>query len=497
MDLLPDLALLELFSLLSAEERFSTLRLVCRRWKQVVEFQSQNDLVVYQNEHPFKCRWPSDNRQIDLLHTVGKRFFDFFLANGYCKQIKRLFLRQIDWNSIERKSLMKCLGQLEEISIDQTTSYYPIENGNWTLDLDGFSLPSLRVFSVKQRFAGSLEPKKANIYAPKLEKLIIWDLSFTAGRQEGLRISLSHPEQLRSLQCQQIDKETRAFKNLEQLTANYVRRDFDLSKHRKLKRLDLCLPRFEMLPWEDPSNYHETIEWLVEQKNELKLDHLEITNVGSRDHLPGYAYKRGSPETFSFVGYSDLDRLARNCTIDYLPWGIHFVPMFNHLESFPCLSRLSIDSVTLYEYHKPDPNIVIKFLVQIGGVQYLQISKCAFSGEFYDQLSTVPCISFLSVFGPLPITDFKFIYRAKFLHRIRLELERFALDSFWLAFKKAKITNFYILINGGTYERQIVFKRENTRIDLISYSSGDIPFNCLEEAFAIAKKRCDFPFQED
>lgn len=34
----------------------------------------------YGNEHLFKKRWSSDNRQIELRDTVGKPFFDFCLA---------------------------------------------------------------------------------------------------------------------------------------------------------------------------------------------------------------------------------------------------------------------------------------------------------------------------------------------------------------------------------------------------------------------------------
>lgn len=122
MDLLPDLALLEVFSFVCVKERFETLRLVCRRWRQAIEFQSQKDLVVYENEYPFKKRWPSDNRQIELLNTVRKPFFDFCLANGHCKAVKRLFLCRTDWTECKglMRRLMDCMCQLEELSIDQT-----------------------------------------------------------------------------------------------------------------------------------------------------------------------------------------------------------------------------------------------------------------------------------------------------------------------------------------------------------------------------------------
>ena len=101
MDLLPDLAILEVFSFVSVEKRFKILRLVCRRWRKIVDCQIQENLVVYETEYPFKHRWPSDSRPIQLQHVVGKLFFDFYLTNNRYKAIKRLLLSRIDWKDFE------------------------------------------------------------------------------------------------------------------------------------------------------------------------------------------------------------------------------------------------------------------------------------------------------------------------------------------------------------------------------------------------------------
>lgn len=178
MNLLPDLALLEVFSFVSVEERFKTLRLVCRRWRQVVEFQAQQDLIVYEDQHPFKNRWPSDNRRIDTLSVVGTSFFVFCLVNGYCKTIRRLFLSlRAQWAN---GKLVDCMCQLEEFSIDQPSSalrWAPYSRENVSLDLDRLIFPNLRVLSVKQEFKA-----KATIIAHRLEKLVLWEFSFTQAR---------------------------------------------------------------------------------------------------------------------------------------------------------------------------------------------------------------------------------------------------------------------------------------------------------------------------
>lgn len=495
MELLPDLVLLEVFSFLGVEERFATLRVVCRRWRQIGEFLTQNDLVVYGNEHPLKKRWPSNNRQLNLLDMVGNPFFDFCLLNGRCKAIKRLFFGQIDWNGFQRKGLMAellcCLCQLEELSIDQAKQmfYFPDVYEDWRFNLDGFNLPNLRVLSVKQYFRVT-----AKITAPRLEKLVIWDFHFVPfNPNETLKISISHPERLRSLQCQQIDEKTGAFSNLVQLSALYVKRDFDLSHMRKLKRLDLCL---SSAPLEARPNFHETIEGLIKQRSEMKLNDLEITNFGSKHNLTKQDFhtKNHMIKYLQFCDDDNLDRFVGNFTSDYLPWNILFYSSLRyHPEDFNKLarSRLNIDHVKVSENVQPDPNLLIKFMVQIGGVQLLTIDKCSFGAEFYDQLTTVPYIAIIVIYGRMPDTDFNFLNKISFLNGITLRVERFAINAFCLALKKSKIQRYLVWVVGIHKKRKIT-KEKNTRFNLWPKhpTARTTEFDCLEAAFAAAKKQC-------
>ena len=327
MDLAPDLVLLEVFSFVSVEKKFTTLRLVCKRWKQVVEFQIQRELVVYQREHPLKVRWPSDNRQINPLNAAAKPFFDFGLINNHYRSIKRLFLSQVAWTGFKPKGLLgklvKCICQLEELSIDQDVicpfkeELYGGKNQSWSPILNRLTLTDLKVLSVKQDFK-----RKISITAPRLEKLVIWDYDYSSNQTKGLMIALSHPEVLKSLQCQQIDQKMRAFPNLVQLSAQYVKPDFELSHHPKLKRLDLYISRPSL---ENPFNFHTTIERLLKQRAKLKLEHLEITNFGVKDAVINNPFNLGSSPGRFYLNVHDIGNLIENptdFTIDYLPWKI-------------------------------------------------------------------------------------------------------------------------------------------------------------------------------
>lgn len=495
MALLPDLVLLELFSFVSAEEKFGTLRLVCRRWRQVVEFQVQRDLVVYENVHPLKDRWPSDDRQIDLLDTVGQPFFEFCLANGHCKAIKRLFLCGIDLAGFERKGLMpkllECVCQLEELSVDQTKIAPDVAWGVFQrLNLNGLTLLNLKVLSVKQLFY-----MKPSIIAPKLKKLVLWDPCFDyLNRGKGLMISVSHPERLSSLQCQQIDKETRAFPNLLQLSARHVKRDFTLSPHRKLKKLDLCLYPRRRLDYS--SNFHVTTERLMEQRSELKLDDLEITNFGVKDEVTS-SWLGVNNEAATYLGLfdGDLDRLAKNFTIDYLPWRVWCGCSVNRHDLFGELARtrLNIEIVTVgSENEQLDPDLLIKFLVEIGGVKCLTFGRCSLPQEFFDQLPTVSYIGIFSMRNQQQVlTDFGFISSMRFLNQIELSTEKFAFDSFFGAFKRSKIKNLFISI-WRCYGRSYHLMLRNNRIRLWSrIKNWNCDFDNLDAALTVFKEKCD------
>lgn len=471
MDRLPDLALLEVFSFISVEERFKTLRMICKRWKQVVESQIQRDLVVYGGEYPLKQRWPSGNRRVDNQSIIRKSLFDLYLTNGYYKAIKRLFLCRIDYAGLERNGLMTklvdCMCQLEELSIDQTPYLLsPFDNqiDFENINLDGLTFPNLRVLSVKQKFRA-----KASITAPKLEIFVIWNGSFQ-GYKDPLKIVLSHPERLRYLQCPLVGQEIGVFSNLEHVSAQHAKLDFHLSNHQKLKQLDLCVCRvFERTEF----SIHETIEALMEQREQLKLDHLKITQFGTEDPVVDHRLSRCHFSSDDFCPYNGVRSFTKNFTIDYLPWSIglqwwDFIPTTEGFSEL-CRTRLNVERVKLFECDSPKSNLVIQFLVEVGGVKSLSLQNCSFDQQFFDQLTTVPYIAVLKITRFFNVTDFEFISGIRFLVELSLYVDpSFPLDSFFGVLEKCKIRKFELQIvaanRTGCSRRGPCLKIENNRI---------------------------------
>lgn len=391
-------------------------------------------------------------RELSCLETVNQPFFNFCLANDRHKWIKKLFLYLI--SSLKSAELMAklvdCLCQLEELSIDRShwTSYagYPDKN----LDLNGLAFPNLRVLSVKQ-----IIHWRINITAPRLEKLIVWNLkySFHNPRYISLMLDVSHPERLKYLQCDIIGAETRKFTNLEHLFAQHVRSDFSLSHFPKLRRLDLCLNvgtiRLE--------NVLETVGSLMQEKEQLKLDHLEITNFGVKD----VDLKNEIDSDLDFYNdrlrYSkhDIKQLVNhysNFTVDRLPWiGCvdYPVELQGHRHLASCCVRINIQVlyVNAENCYEPQPALLIKFLVEIGGTHCLNI-RCSLGQAFYDQLKRVPFIKEMNIRenGLLQI-DFDFISGIKFLTCIYLEHDRVPIDSLQKNLKRTKISSFLIRLN--------------------------------------------------
>lgn len=497
---LPDLILLEVFSLVSVRERYLTLRLVCHRWKQLAEHQlkAEGTLVVYEEEEdrPFHRRWLSDNRRLSCLEI--QPFFNLLLANCHYRWLKKLCLYRVDEANFERAGLMEkladCLSQLEELSIDRTQLIWPdIRYKN--INLQGLTFPNLRALSVKQKLDG-----KVSITAPRLEKLVVWAICYM-NVPKTLIIDVSHPERLKYLQCDSINVETRKFANLEHLICQNVRSDFDLSHFPKLRRLDLCLNLDSF--FDQP--FLPRIESLLKQKKQLKLDQLEITHFGVRDlDLKwGFVYSDIPFEKCRFLFHKrNIELLLgnySNFTVDQLPWlGLIYYPIelqcHKHLVS--CCSKINTQAVVVDQDHSkipPDPALLIRFLVDIGGVRSLTINNCSFRQEFYDQLKTVPFIGDLALAeGALLPTNFDFICDIKFLYRVDFlesDSNQIRVDSLQENLKKSKIRDFSIFTGFFGIFRSMKHNLKGFKHRIkVRINGRDIETDCIDTAFGFWKE---------
>lgn len=454
---LPDLVLLQVFSLFEINEQFGTLRLVSRKWKALVEFnlKTQRSLVVYEPYYPRKMRWPSDNRLFNRQEVSHRRLFCFLLASRGFTQIKKLCLYRIDRISIERDGLMPKLADLmcqtEELYIQMIDNYSKKEK---RLEMEKFdwNFANLRVLCVQQEFT-----EKVRITAPRLEKLIIWDMADRFGKtSRNLMLLLSHPEKLKYLEFPEISSEMQIFANLEQLVSLLVKPDFHLSAHPKLKRLDLCLytrlyshlDRFEPNP----------IDALFEQRANLKLYHLKITNFGIEEQTRPTILRRDWLEIIddisllTFAGKDSVKNYSQ-FAVDRLPW-MFCLRYPTRIQGHPHLSEWAskLNIKTLIVEHSNllktkfniNADLLIKFLVEIGGIDYLGLTNCSFGPEFYDQLNTVPYITkFWS--ERTPIHNFDFICGLRSTVKIHFEIfktEKFNIDSLCSNLKKSQIKRF-------------------------------------------------------
>ena len=495
---LPDLFLLEVFSLVNTEEGFRTLRLVCKRWKQLAEYQFKTvkSLIVYHENHPFHRRWPSDDRELSCLEMMKQPFFHFYLASDHYKSLKKLYLYQVTWARFEKAQLMtrleECMTQLEELSIDRSSLSpynYDIKKHR-NIDIHGLTFPNLRVLSAKQKLA-----EKISITAPNLEKLTVWDLYLSYSSQ-SLKIDVSHPEKLKYLEVDTIGPETKVFANVEHLVARRVNLDFHLSHYSKLRRLDLCINRDR---W-SPQPVYLSIENLLQQKEQLKLEHIQITNFGVKNLIPEHDIE-GELVTLKdrFLFYEfDMPQFLSNYSnfaVDRLPW-IGWVrysaSLQDHQHLASCCSKLNIQVLRVYSTGFPtDPALLIKFLIDIGGINCLVIGY-SFGQEFYDQLSSVPFIGVLTIVkkARLPI-NFDFICEIPLLYVIHLEHYRVPIYSLQKNLKKAKITEFSIgnrifefFPEGSGYTIFFSFRKVHFEDFKVLDVSHEINIDTLDEGFA-------------
>ena len=382
--------------------------------------------------------------------------------------------------------------QLEELSIDQTDNeMYPDDLRRNVANLDDLTLPNLKVLSVKQFFKA-----KISITAPRLEKLIVWDQYFMIEQpRQDLMIVLSHPERLKSLQCQRANLKAQQFPNLEQLTVLNVVLDFDMSNFPKLRRLDLCLC--------SSSGFHGDTENLLEQRRRLQMNDLVITNLGTKAQVGNRncILTNPSPECIQFHLGWDVGCFVKNFMADYLPWELSFDWTVCRYERLGALGRfrLNIKCVSISTKRRrrlPDSNSLVKFLVEVGGVKCLEFTDCSFTQEFYEKLTTVPYIGHLSMdFEPNLAPDFDFIGKIRWLNAISLNVDRFTVDSFWLAFKRTKIKKLEIVIAQENERSSFMLELRKNRNALKFRCFGtvdkDREFDSKDAAFSALKEELE------
>lgn len=423
IDQLPDLVLFELFSLLNCEEKIR-LKAVCSRLNHLLTYyltEMQTRLFVYQKVISLKENWGCPNRPTLHGEFIQTSLFLSCLKAGYFKNVKCLYLYDLDVysrdrsfiESANRNLLLNFLLKLDEFFIDASLFITGLFNTDGSMESFNenktlfFDLPDLKLLCIK-----SYLPRRFNVQinSQRLEKLVLW-------RSFEKLITLSNPERIKSIECSRFTEnnfQLDRFPNLEHLSCLDIDDNFDLLKYPKLKKLGICTKKKEF-----------SFSSLITQKEILGRPNPEITFFGFKG-LPSVAFKNWTEYNELSFKLEDVKKLKDNFLnfVNPLPCDteIHLTPAIEaDLKSLTRLIRqFNITSVNLSK--SPRPELVIKFLREINGVRKLIVKECSYGSEFYDQLSSVPFIIYLGIrhsnFSTMD--SFDFLRTIRFLRSVSL-----------------------------------------------------------------------------
>ena len=217
MSELPDLVLLQVFRLFGITQRFR-LRLVCKRWRFLVDQVKQSNLCLYEQDFPRKNEL-SPNRELEVqpdemvwINTENKAIL---ILETTFRKLERLFLFRIE-NLDNLIFQIDRLDRLKELCID-----FPGSLLNLKLELK-----NLEVLSIRETDVYYLE-----LNTPNLSTLVLWS---GFGRRQ---VNVLFPEKVTFLECDDFPIDLKQFVNLETLFARKLA--VNLVDHPKLKVLDL------------------------------------------------------------------------------------------------------------------------------------------------------------------------------------------------------------------------------------------------------------------
>ena len=216
MSEMPDLVLLKIFGFFGISQRFR-LRLVCKRWRFLVDQVKQRNLCFYGFNFPRENDL-SPNRELEVQSDEmvwTEKEVNFNFETTFFRKLERLFLchieRPVNW--IFQINQLECLKELTIAGIFLES----IE----TLKLE---LKNLEVLSLRESYFYSLE-----LNTPHLSTLVLW--------KTRRKVKVLFPEKVTFLECEDFIIDLKPFVNLETLLVRKLK--VNLADHPKLKVIDL------------------------------------------------------------------------------------------------------------------------------------------------------------------------------------------------------------------------------------------------------------------
>ena len=439
---LPDLALIEILSLISLSERVK-LKSVCKRWNHLVEIMKQGTLCVHGTQSPEAEFLAYKKPEPSRCHTIRVGSADAVpnLKSQLFQKVDYLYLLAIenpkflsDLNYLIRlKELVICRQSFESLSL---------------------RLPNLSVLCLKYSYFKHLE-----LDTETLTTFVFWGYF---GAFLSCSVHFQHPETLKMLEYENyvFKNELQEFTNLEHLIG--VQRfdsSIDLRLLPKLKTLDL-VPSVE-----GSTNFQiSSVVHGISQRPDVN-----IFSLGLKNHL--FLVHRYRPKFVEMDHNVLIHYDTRQNAIPFPIWLFPFEKIAEVFRKHPGeeISRIQIPK----SFFRKVPYIASIFMQVTPTsdshnlVDFLRKSRCPVllinegHQEFLDQVSRLTSTSSLQIWcRPRNVPDLNFDFLTNMSSLVSLELRNFKwpLDSILQAVKKCKFFAHLILYHHNIGRVEVSFR---------------------------------------
>ena len=410
---LPDLALIEIFSNLNFKRLFN-LRIVCKRWKILIECMAKNQDSLFVCFH--RCYYPKlkiNDKRIKKEEVIKQPFFEnFCLAKNYFTNVKKLILHSIRLlhfkNEKLKSALRYILEDLEELYISKVhiisgwdKSPMSASRGDSDyllaeiLDFKNLKFTKLKTLSL---LGFGLQNDLA-LDCPVLENLCLFSKQYMFQLGDSYRsncvVTFKSYETIKTLKCRNASSYNLKIPNLEHLIFQKFNpfSEFNLLNFPKLKRLDLF-----------PNNIHSLpqIEDVFRQKNQYKnFNDLQILIFGLPiSMLDENARNFCSLFVPDIIGY-EIERNSDPIKTNYLNLKTDHHPDYKIIyndsfyDTYQYFSKIDVHKVSAKELK--ETKILIDFIVKIGGVRSLKLTRCKIENESKEHFKKVPFLFLLQL----------------------------------------------------------------------------------------------------
>lgn len=314
----PAIVLSEIFDFLNIPEKHREIKLVCKKWKFVVETMNfQLSACFYSNEYPYKESWRFSHQKKVAEEDMLRLKYDhenslkFDVRMDYFRNLQRVFLYKIG----KKVNLF-----LEEVNSLAKLKMLIIENQT-------INSPKLSSFSLEKFFLKCSDLSNIQLNTPNLSSFILWHHNKPSTPRP---VEFGFPLKVKHLECFEFNLNLSVLTNLETLICQKII-EFDF----KLKNFK-CLTRLELFP----RNEHDfrVAKRIREERGRLKrVVSLWVSGVKEGPDAPIHSIFSNYS---NFLYYLNLEYVLKSYSslADHaIPWEFNLtIPtLLNHVDSIP------------------------------------------------------------------------------------------------------------------------------------------------------------------